>query len=65
MCLLLQGQQVGHVDQASNLGSVYALDINARGSMVAVGSPEGIIRISDARTAAKSFRLRGHTDNVR
>lgn len=52
-------------DHRSPLGSVYALDISGDAKIVAVGSPEGHLRITDARQPEKSYKLRGHTDNIR
>lgn len=45
--------------------SVYSVALNADGSRVASGSPDGFVRISDPRTAEKGMKLRGHTANVR
>ena len=52
-------------DHRSPLGSVYALDISGDAKIVAVGSPEGHLRITDARQPERSYKLRGHTDNIR
>lgn len=45
--------------------SVYSVALNADGSRVASGSPDGFVRISDPRTADKGMKLRGHTANIR
>lgn len=45
--------------------SVYALSMDAEANIVAVGSPEAVLRIIDARTGEKLAKLRGHTDNIR
>jgi hypothetical protein len=52
-------------DHKSPLGSVYALDISGDAKIIAVGSPEGYLRITDARQPEKYYKLGGHTDNVR
>lgn len=39
--------------------------LNADGSIVASGSPEACIRITDPRMDRKVVKLRGHTANVR
>lgn len=44
---------------------MYAVDLTADASIIAAGSPEGVLRLSDARSPEKSFKLRGHTDNIR
>ena len=46
-------------------GSVYALALNAPGSMVVAGTAESLVRVFDSRTGAKVMKLRGHTGNVR
>ena len=46
-------------------GSVYAVAMDAMGSLLVAGSPESCIRVCDPRTGGKLFKLRGHTDNVR
>lgn len=46
-------------------GSVYAVAMDAMGTLLVAGSPESAIRVSDPRTGAKAFKLRGHTDNIR
>ena len=45
--------------------SVYSLALNASGSVLAVGSPENCIRITDPRGERKIVKLRGHTANIR
>ena len=46
-------------------GSVYALALNDHGSLMAAGSTDGAIRISDVRTQSVLGSLKGHTENVR
>ena len=46
-------------------GSVYALALNALGSLVIAGTAESLVRVFDSRTGAKVMKLRGHTGNVR
>lgn len=46
-------------------GSVYALALNAPGSLVIAGTAESLVRVFDSRTGAKVMKLRGHTGNVR
>lgn len=51
-------------DEESNAkGSVYALSV--RGSMMASGGPESIVRLWDSRTGNRITKLVGHTDNIR
>jgi WD40 repeat protein len=45
--------------------SVYSVAINADGSRVASGSPDGFVRINDPRAGEKVMKLRGHTANIR
>jgi hypothetical protein len=45
--------------------SVYAVAMDARGTLVAAGSTESSIRVVDARSGEKVVQLKGHTDNVR
>ena len=52
-------------EMAGQKASVYAIAISAAGNLVAAGSPEAAIRISDARTGSKVMKLRGHSDTVR
>lgn len=46
-------------------GSVYAVALNPQGSLLAAGCTNGTIRISDTRSQAVLFALKGHTENVR
>ena len=46
-------------------GGVYAVAMDAMGTLLVAGSPESAIRVSDPRTGSKTFKLRGHTDNIR
>ena len=46
-------------------GSVYALALNDHGNLMAAGSTDGAIRISDMRTQSVLGSLKGHTENVR
>jgi WD repeat-containing protein 48 len=45
--------------------SIYAVALNAEGTVLASGSPECVVRIADPRTGAKVMKLRGHSDNIR
>lgn len=45
--------------------SVYSVALNADGTRVASGSPDGFVRISDPRAGEKVMKLRGHTANIR
>ncbi len=45
--------------------SAYSVAISADGSVVASGSPESCIRITDPRSDRKLMKLRGHTGNIR
>ena len=44
---------------------VYAVALNPQGSLLAAGCTSGAIRISDTRSQAVLFSLKGHTENVR
>lgn len=44
-------------------GSVYAL--NAKGSILASGGPESVLRVWDSKTGKSVTKLVGHTDNIR
>lgn len=50
-------------DEQSAKGSVYAL--TARGSIMASGGPESVVRVWDPRSGKRITKLVGHTDNVR
>ena len=50
-------------DEKSAKGSVYALSV--RGSIMASGGPESIVRLWDPRTGKRITSFVGHTDNVR
>lgn len=45
--------------------SVYSVALNADGNVVASGSPEACVRITDPRANRKIMKLRGHTANIR
>ncbi|CAG9864987.1 unnamed protein product [Phyllotreta striolata] len=45
--------------------SIYSLAMNPSGSIIVSGSTEKILRIWDARTCAKLYKLTGHQDNVK
>ncbi|PWN49847.1 WD40 repeat-like protein [Violaceomyces palustris] len=45
--------------------SVYALSVNASGSVVAGGSPAQHVKVWDPRSGQQSAELIGHTDNIR
>ncbi len=53
--------EVGAVHQ----DSIYALDCNAEGTLLATGSVDADVRLWDPRDLRSSLRLRGHTDIVR
>ncbi|KAK9802773.1 hypothetical protein WJX73_001306 [Symbiochloris irregularis] len=46
-------------------GSVYTVAMDAMGTILAAGTPDGAVRVCDPRTGAKVCKLRGHTDGVR
>lgn len=50
-------------DESSAKGSVYALSV--RGSIMASGGPENIVRVWDPKSGKRITKLVGHTDNVR
>lgn len=50
-------------DEANAKGSVYALSV--RGSVMASGGPESIVRLWDARSGKRITKFVGHTDNIR
>ncbi|KAL8907357.1 MAG: hypothetical protein Q9207_001475 [Kuettlingeria erythrocarpa] len=50
-------------DESNAKGSVYALSV--RGSVIASGGPESIVRLWDARTGRRITKFVGHTDNIR
>ncbi|MCJ1398417.1 hypothetical protein MMC11_001615 [Xylographa trunciseda] len=50
-------------DESSAKGSVYALSV--RGSIMASGGPESIVRLWDPKTGKRITKFVGHTDNVR
>lgn len=56
-----------HIDisehEASAKGSVYALSV--RGSIMASGGPESIVRLWDSKSGKRITNFVGHTDNVR
>lgn len=50
-------------DESSAKGSVYAL--SCRGSIMASGGPESIVRLWDPKSGKRITKFVGHTDNVR
>ena len=50
-------------DDNSAKGSVYALSV--RGSIMASGGPESVVRLWDPKSGKRITKLVGHTDNVR
>lgn len=50
-------------DESSAKGSVYALSV--RGSIMASGGPESIVRLWDPKSGRRITKFVGHTDNVR
>ena len=53
---------VGKEENAAK-GSVYALSV--RGSIMASGGPESVVRLWDPRTGKRITKFVGHTDNIR
>lgn len=49
--------------ESSVKGSVYALSV--RGSIMASGGPESIVRLWDPKSGKRTTNLVGHTDNIR
>ncbi|KAJ1558582.1 hypothetical protein HK096_009781, partial [Nowakowskiella sp. JEL0078] len=49
----------------SPVASIYAIACNPSGSVILSGSPEKIIRGWDRRNGKQTYRLGGHTDNIR
>jgi WD repeat-containing protein 48 len=45
--------------------SIYSIAINSTGSVLASGSSDKFIRVFDPRSGKRSFKLRGHQDNIR
>lgn len=45
--------------------SVYAIDMNAAGTLLATGSTQSMATIVDARSGQSVMQLKGHTDNIR
>ena len=56
------GIDVGE-DEVNAKGSVYALSV--RGSIMASGGPESIVRLWDPKTGKRITNFVGHTDNIR
>lgn len=50
-------------DENSDKGSVYALSV--RGSIMASGGPESIVRLWDPKSGKRITNFVGHTDNIR
>ena len=50
-------------DESSAKGSVYALSV--RGSILASGGPESIVRLWDPKSGKRITNFVGHTDNIR
>lgn len=50
-------------DESSAKGSVYALSV--RGSIMASGGPESIVRLWDPKSGKRITNFVGHTDNIR
>lgn len=50
-------------DESSAKGSVYALSV--RGSIMASGGPESIVRLWDPKSGRRITNFVGHTDNIR
>ncbi|GMH42614.1 hypothetical protein BSKO_10533 [Bryopsis sp. KO-2023] len=52
-------------DENKDKGSIYALNMNEQGGLLAAGSTDAVIRIFDMKQGKKIMKLKGHTDNVR
>ena len=53
----------GGEEESNAKGSVYALSV--RGSVMASGGPESIVRLWDPRSGKRITKFVGHTDNIR
>lgn len=53
------------VELPSPPASIYSLSATPSGSLIAVGTPERVIRVYDPTSRRQVSRLGGHTDNVR
>ena len=49
----------------SEVSSIYALATNARGTLIASGSPEKVIRMWDVRAGKGRIAFGGHAENIR
>jgi WD repeat-containing protein 48 len=45
--------------------SIYSIAMNSTGSVLASGSSDKFIRVFDPRSGKRSYKLRGHQDNIR
>lgn len=61
----MQGVMYEPVEAAGMKESVYAVALDSRGTALAAGSTDAVIRVCDPRTGSKVMKLRGHSDNVR
>ena len=52
-------------DSAGSKASVYAIAVDAGGTIIASGTPERVIRTWDPRSGKRTAKLVGHTDNIR
>ena len=52
-------------DSAGPKASVYAVDADPMGHVIAAGGPERVIRTWDPRSGKRVGKLVGHTDNIR
>lgn len=52
-------------DASAPKSSVYAIAADPYGRTVASGSPERVVRLWDPRSAKRTGKLVGHTDNIR
>lgn len=65
---LTQSKEKFNIDLGANdKNSIYALNVNTEGSIIAAGGPEAIVQLWDVRTRNNSpiTKLVGHTSNIR
>ncbi|KAK4699804.1 WD repeat-containing protein 48, partial [Phenoliferia sp. Uapishka_3] len=62
---LTEGRSSPALELPSPPGSIYSLSATPSGSLLAVGTPERVVRVYDPNSRRQVSRLGGHTDNVR
>ncbi|KAL8278770.1 hypothetical protein RQP46_008839 [Phenoliferia psychrophenolica] len=62
---LTEGRSTPALELPSPPASIYSLAATPSGSLLAVGTPERVIRVYDPSSRRQVSRLGGHTDNVR